>query len=49
MDITGIGAVADLANNVINKVFPDKSDEEKLALQGQLSIALTEIQGVARS
>lgn len=45
MDITGIGSVADLANAVISKVWPDKSEEEKqqlaaavMVVQGQLDI-----------
>lgn len=45
IDITGVGAVADLANTVINKIWPDKSDQEKQALaaavmmvQGQLEV-----------
>ena len=44
-DITGLGSVADLANNVINKIWPDKSEEEKQKLaaavalvQGQLEV-----------
>lgn len=34
MDITGLGAVADFASNVINKIFPDpqQRDAAKLAL-----------------
>lgn len=49
MDITGVGAVADLANTVISKVWPDKSDEEKqqlaaavMVVQGQLDINKSE-------
>ena len=45
MDITGLGAVSDLANTVINKIWPDKSEAEKQKLvaavtlvQGQLAI-----------
>ena len=45
MDITGIGAVSDLVGTVINKIWPDKSEQEKQALaaavmviQGQLDI-----------
>ena len=45
MDITGIGAVSDLASTVINKIWPDKSEEEKqqlaaavMVVQGQLDI-----------
>jgi len=41
MDITGLGAVADLATTVINKIFPDKSEQEKQ----QLALALTVVQG----
>lgn len=49
MDVTGVGAVADLANTVISKVWPDKSEEEKqqlaaavMVVQGQLDINKTE-------
>lgn len=45
MDITGLGAVSDLASTVINKIWPDKSEEEKqqlaaavMVVQGQLDI-----------
>ena len=45
MDITGVGSVADLANTVISKVWPDKSEQEKqqlaaavMVVQGQLDI-----------
>lgn len=45
MDITGIGSVADLANTVIGKIWPDKSEQEKqqlaaavMVVQGQLDI-----------
>lgn len=44
-DITGLGAVSDLANTVINKIWPDKSEQEKqelaaavMVVQGQLDI-----------
>jgi len=44
-DITGLGAVADLANTVIGKIWPDKSEQEKqqiaaavMVVQGQLDI-----------
>ena len=29
LDITGLGAVSDLANTVINKIWPDKTEAEK--------------------
>ena len=45
LDITGVGAVADLANSVISKIWPDKSEQEKqqlaaavMVIQGQLDI-----------
>ena len=45
MDITGLGAVTDLASTVINKIWPDKSEAEKqqlaaavMVVQGQLDI-----------
>ena len=45
IDLTGLGAGADLVNNVINKIWPDKSKQEKAELaaamavvQGQLDI-----------
>lgn len=44
-DLTGLGSVADLATTVINKIWPDKSEQEKaelsaalLVVQGQLAI-----------
>lgn len=41
LDITGVGAVADLASTVINKIWPDKSEQEKQ----QLAIAVQVVQG----
>lgn len=45
LDITGVGAVADLATSVINKIWPDKTEQEKqqltaavMVVQGQLDI-----------
>lgn len=45
MDITGVGAVADLASNVISKIWPDKTEQEKqqlaaavMVVQGQIDI-----------
>lgn len=45
MDITGLGAVSELASNVINKIWPDKTEQEKqqlaaavMVVQGQLDI-----------
>ena len=41
IDITGLGAVSDLANTVINKIWPDKTEAEKQ----QLAAAVTVVQG----
>lgn len=45
LDITGIGSVADLATTAINKIWPDKSEQDKqqlaaavMVVQGQLDI-----------
>ena len=40
-DLTGIGSVADLASNVINKIWPDKTEAEK----AQLAAAMAVVQG----
>lgn len=39
MDITGLGAVADLANGVISRIWPDASEAEK----GKLTLALAQL------
>ena len=41
MDLTGVGAVADLASTVVNKIWPDKTEQEKQ----QLAAALAIVQG----
>lgn len=41
MDITGIGAVSDLASTVIGKIWPDKTVQER----EQLAAAVTLVQG----
>jgi len=41
MDLTGVGAVADLAGNLVNRFFPDKTKAE----QAQLAAVLQEMQG----
>jgi hypothetical protein len=49
MDLTGIGAVADLATTIVSKIWPDKTEAEKQQLiaavslvQGQIEINRTE-------
>lgn len=39
MDITGLGSIADLANTVVNKIWPDKTQAEK----DQMALALAEM------
>ena len=50
MSLTGLGEVANFATNIVNKFFPDKSQEEKdaLALEiQQLTLASQERMGQA--
>lgn len=37
-DLTGVGAVADFATGVINRIWPDKSEQEKQQLATLVSI-----------
>jgi hypothetical protein len=41
LDVTGLGAVADLASSMIDRFFPNKTEQEK----AQMAAALTIIQG----
>ena len=41
IDITGAGAIADLVGNVINKIWPDKTEQEKQ----QLAMAVQVVNG----
>jgi hypothetical protein len=41
LDVAGVGAVAELATSVVNRLWPDKSEAEKQ----QLAAALTLVQG----
>ena len=43
MDITGIGSIADLAKTVVDKIWPDKSEEEKQQIAAALSIVQGQI------
>ena len=38
LDVAGIGAVADLATTVVNKIWPDKSEQERQQLASALAI-----------
>lgn len=51
MDLTGLGGVAELASTVIEKIWPDKTEQEKQQLaaavslvQGQMEVNRTEAQ-----
>lgn len=37
-DLTGLGAVADLATSVINKIWPDKTEQEKQQLAAAVAL-----------
>ena len=37
-DLTGLGSVADLASNVINKIWPDKTEAEKAQLAAAVQL-----------
>lgn len=41
LDLTGVGAVADLVGGLVNRYFPDKGKEE----QARIAAALQEMQG----
>jgi len=43
-DITGFGAVADLAGTVINKIWPDKSEQEKQQLANAFAIVQAQLE-----
>lgn len=40
-DLTGLGSVADLANTVVSRIWPDKTEQEK----AQIAAALAIVQG----
>jgi hypothetical protein len=42
MSLTGIGEVANLATGIINKIWPDKSQQEKDAMAFQMQQAIIE-------
>jgi hypothetical protein len=41
MDLTGVGAVADLAKSVVDRIWPDKTEEERM----QIASAMAVVQG----
>lgn len=44
IDITGMGAVADLATSVINKIWPDKSEQERAQLAMATSVVMGQME-----
>lgn len=38
LDITGIGAVSDAVTTIVNKIWPDKSEQEKQEIAGAFSL-----------
>jgi hypothetical protein len=44
VDITGIGAVADLATTVIGKIWPDKSEQERAQLAMATSVVMGQLE-----
>ena len=44
MDITGIGSVATLANTVIGKIWPDKTEQEKQELAAAVMVVQGQIE-----
>jgi hypothetical protein len=43
-DLTGIGAVADLATTVVNKIWPDKSEAEKQQLAAAVAMVTGQLE-----
>lgn len=44
LDITGVGAVADLATSVINKIWPDKSEQERAQIAMATSVVMGQLE-----
>lgn len=44
LDVTGLGAVADLAGSVINRIWPDKTEQEKAELQAAMLVVQGQMQ-----
>jgi hypothetical protein len=47
MSLTGMGEIADLAGNIINKIFPDKTQEERDKAAAELQAALAAAQAAS--
>ena len=46
-DVTGIGAVADLAKTVVQTIWPDKTEQEKAQLAASLALLRLPLPGIA--
>lgn len=44
LDLTGLGAVSDLAGSVINKIWPDKTEAEKQQLAAAVSLVQSQLE-----
>lgn len=44
LDLTGVGAVADLAGSIIGKIWPDKSEQEKQELAAAVMVVNGQLQ-----
>jgi hypothetical protein len=44
LDLTGLGAVSDLAGTVINKIWPDKTEAEKQQLAAAVSLVQSQLE-----
>ncbi len=44
LDLTGLGAVSDLAGSVINKIWPDKTEVEKQQLAAAVSLVQSQLE-----
>ena len=43
MDITGFGAVAELASNAISRIWPDKTEQEKAEIAAAVQVVVGQI------
>lgn len=44
MDVTGLGAVSELVTTVVNKFWPDKTEEEKAQIASALSVIQSQLE-----
>ena len=44
LDLTGFGAVADLASTAINKIWPDKTEQDKAELAAAVQVVMGQLE-----